>query len=305
MEWASGLGIFLPTRRVCFPERDFSIVADIWGGRTYIIIYAQQHNFEKLNDLPQIYGYVAFAALNLMAMSSLHIIRKRFYEVFWMLHVVLFVVAMVFIGMHKPAKYLYAPVGVGAIYVVDRVVRTVRRVYYSWGNSATLIPLPGLATRVVFKRKIGCTPGSHAFITIPRISAWQSHPFTISSVDGMEFVVKAQQNFTLDLHRLALDTPGIKVRAWIDGPYGAVPDFKNEDLVILFAGGSGGAFLFPVALDIARNAGRCRARRVEAIWAVRDERKLPFPLLETVAEKEQGILFGTRRNSKNSSARRW
>lgn len=103
---------------------------------------------------------------------------------------------------------------------------------------------------------------------------FQSHPFTIASVDNIEFVVKAQEGFTLDLHKLALHTPGVQVRAWFDGPYGAVPDFKNKDAVVLFAGGSGGAFLFPVALDIARNAGRCRVQRVEAVWAVRDERCL-------------------------------
>jgi predicted ferric reductase len=267
----------MSSRRVCdaLLSKVRLRIADDWV-RTYTITLAQQHNFEKLSELPQVYGYIAFAAFNLMFISALQFIRKRFYEAFWMLHVVLFVVAMVFMGLHKPLKYQWAAVGVAAIYALDRVIRTIRRIYYSWGNSATLIPLPGLATKIVFKRYIGCTPGSHAFVTIPAISVWQSHPFTISSVDGVEFVVKAQQNFTLDLHKVALKNPGIQVRAWIDGPYGAVPDFKNKDHVVLFAGGSGGAFLFPVALDIARNAGRCRARRVEAIWAVRDESKYPM-----------------------------
>ena len=231
----------------------------------------QSKSYEKLLELEQIYGYVAFGAFVLLYASSLQFIRKRFYEWFFVLHIVLFCVAVVFAGLHKPKKYAYAAVGVAVIYAVDRVIRTVRRVYLSWGQSATLHPLPGLATKVVFKHPVVCTPGSHAFITIPKLGWSQSHPFTISSPDGLEFIIKAQQGFTMDLHKMAIAAPGLRVRAWVDGPYGATPDFKNKDLVVLFAGGSGGAFLFPVAMDIARNAGRCRTRRVEAIWVVRDK----------------------------------
>ena len=119
---------------------------------------------------------------------------------------------------------------------------------------------------------------------------FQSHPFTIASVDNVEFVVKAQEGFTLNLHKLALHTPGIQVRAWFDGPYGAVPDFKNKDAVVLFAGGSGAAFLFPVALDLARNAGRCRAQRVEAVWAVRDERCLVWYEAELAELRDSNIV---------------
>ena len=145
--------------------------------------------------------------------------------------------------------------------------------YNSRGQTATLIPLSGLATKVVLSRPVWSQPGSHAFLSIPKLRGFQSHPFTISSSSGVEFVIKAQKGFTLDHHKHALKHPGAQLKAYIDGPYGAVPDFGRFNRVVLIAGGSGGAFTFPVATDIARNIGRFNVVKVEFVWVIRDERK--------------------------------
>lgn len=91
-------------------------------------------------------------------------------------------------------------------------------------------------------------------------------------------MIRAQKGFTLDLHKYALKHPYKQVKAYIDGPYGAVPDFKRMNKVVLFAGGSGGAFLFPIAVDIVRNASRSAVGHLELVWVIKDERKLySFP----------------------------
>lgn len=240
---------------------------------TYTAILTKSRNFHKMTDEEQVFGWIAFAAFNIIYASSLQFIRRRYYEIFYLIHVAMFIVAVVFVGLHKPYKYKYATITIGCIWCLDRLIRTTRLIYYSYNNNATLVPLSGLATKVIFEKPIGCVPGSHAFITIPGIRKMQSHPFTISSSDRIEFVIRAQKGFTLDLHKYALKHPYKQVKAYIDGPYGAVPDFKRMNKVVLFAGGSGGAFLFPIAVDIVRNAHRSAVAHLELVWVIKDERK--------------------------------
>lgn len=242
-----------------------------------------------MTEEEQVYGWVAFAAFNIIYASSLQYIRRRFYETFYLIHVAMFLVSVVFLGLHKPHKFANAAIVIGCIYILERLVRTTRLIYYSYNNSVTLVPLSGLATKVIFEKPIGCVPGSHAFITIPGIRKFQSHPFTISSSDRIEFVIRAQKGFTLDLHKYALKHPYKQVKAYIDGPYGAVPDFKRMNKVVLFAGGSGGAFLFPIAVDIVRNASRSAVTHLELVWVIKDERKLYFFPLGKITEKRKLI----------------
>lgn len=239
----------------------------------YTATYVIRNNMTKVTELQSIYGWVAFGAFNIIYATSLQLIRRRFYEWFYVIHVVGFVVAVTFTALHKPHKFLIAALSSAVIYGVDRLIRTLRMLYHSRGQTATLIPLSGLATKVVLSRPIWSQPGSHAFLSIPQLRRFQSHPFTISSSSGVEFVIKAQKGFTLDLHKYALKHPGAQLKAYLDGPYGAVPDFGRFNRVVLIAGGSGGAFTFPVATDIARNIGRFNVVSVELVWVIRDERK--------------------------------
>jgi NAD(P)H-flavin reductase len=73
------------------------------------------------------------------------------------------------------------------------------------------------------------------------------------------------------LHQYALKHPGASMRASIDGPYGAIPNFsKVADRAILVAGGSGASFTFGVALDMIKKLGGPRNTTIDFIWAVRD-----------------------------------
>ncbi|KAH0606141.1 uncharacterized protein H6S33_003802 [Morchella sextelata] len=242
----------------------------------YTATLTMSHNLKKMREDEMIYGWVAFVAFNIIYASSLQFIRRRFYEAFYLIHVVMFVVSVVFLGLHKPQKFGQAMIGVGIFWCFDRLIRTARLIYYSFNNKATLVPLSGLATKVIFEKPINCQPGSHAFISIPSIRKLQSHPFTISSSDRIEFVIRAQKGFTLDLHKHALKNPYKQIKAYIDGPYGAVPDFKRMNKVVLFAGGSGGAFSFPIAIDIIRNIDRIAVTHMEFVWVIRDERHLTW-----------------------------
>ncbi|KAK6610440.1 ferric reductase like transmembrane component [Botrytis cinerea] len=134
-------------------------------------------------------------------------------------------------------------------------------------------------TRILMRRSSKLIkPGTHAFLWIPAIRQMETHPFTISSVDdaeGISFVVAACDGFTKALHTLAVESPGIQIRASIDGPYGSVVDFSQYDKVVFIAGGSGGSFTFGVALEtmceVAKKNAVSASTIVEFIWVVREE----------------------------------
>lgn len=158
-----------------------------------------------------------------------------------------------------------------SIYTLDRILRFSRFVFYLPSSTATLTPLPSSnATRVTLSRSVArAAPGSHAFLYIPSIRGFQTHPFTMVNRDPVEFVISARDGFTKDLFKAACEKPGRKVRAGIEGAYGHVPDVTGYERVVLFAGGSGATFAFALAVEWARKKDVESKESVNFIWSVR------------------------------------
>lgn len=101
----------------------------------------------------------------------------------------------------------------------------------------------------------------------------ETHPFTLVSTNPLELVIAARDGFTRDLRQKALRQPGLKMRASVDGPYGALPSWGMYDRVLLVTGGSGASFSIGVALELVRKAARTGAtgQVVSFVWAIRDK----------------------------------
>jgi NAD(P)H-flavin reductase len=107
----------------------------------------------------------------------------------------------------------------------------------------------------------------------------------------LELVISAHDGFTNDLYKYAMKNPGAVLRASIDGPYGAIPDFsKTTDKVILVAGGSGASFTFGIALDMIKKLGDKPKPTIELIWTVREQGKEKKPLIANTDEMTNRIL---------------
>ena len=182
------------------------------------------------------------------------------------------IVILVAVGLHRPdlaTRTLVVVIFAGSCWFLDRTFRSAKIIWHFYGNTATTIALPNDATRVVLRRSIKASPGAHAFLWIPSIRAAETHPVTLVSTNPVEFVLKAHDGFTSDLLKHALKAPDAKLRCSLDGPYGATPNFKTFDKVVLVAGGSGASFAFAIATDIARNAPRAQRISVDFVWVVR------------------------------------
>jgi NAD(P)H-flavin reductase len=223
-------------------------------------------------------GLAAFISYEVIYFTSLGSFRKRWYELFLALHVVLQIAGLVFLWFHHYTSRPYVGISL-AIFLIDRVV------YRMWLKSsthpATLTILDDdetvlvsanwdVATKqigVPANMRNGWSPNQHIFISIPdlgRTHALQTHPFTIFSAaptppssstnDNSKhawftLLIRPQSSnsFTHSLLTYARTNPSTNIR--LDGPYGsphALSLLSSSHTAILIAGGSGIAVAYPL-----------------------------------------------------------
>ena len=287
----------------------------------------------RVGDLPYfltrkltLLGLGAFLSYELLFVTSLGSFRARCYELFLLSHVVLQVAALVFLYLHFWTSRPYV-VAALAIFLLDRLV-------WRWNLKTTVLSadvrvLPDGQTLLLsadwdvrrsgprFRKGLlsGWEPMDHVFITVPslgRAHSWQAHPFTIASAapgrrvaEGEDaprhawfsLLIRAQNGFTRDLLSYAGSHSRIPVR--LDGPYGC-PDvlhmLRARDCIVLIAGGSGIAVMFPLAWALARDPRRrvARHQEVHLIWVVQSQVHYSWITEERLAElREAGVQITT------------
>ncbi|OHE94906.1 hypothetical protein CORC01_09825 [Colletotrichum orchidophilum] len=273
---------------------------------SYMVYYGMQNRWSSMLEAQNWEGIGAGSALLLLLMG---LARNLGYEWFYVSHLVGFLLAVIFIGLHRPYwiwKIPVAMVFVAAIWGLDRLIRASRMLYNLVNNSATIYRLPDNGVRLVIKKPLsGAIPGSHCFVWIPGIRPFQTHPFTIVSNTphgGLELVLSSYDGFTKALHDRASNETGTTVWASVDGPYGAFPNPKNYEKVILIAGGSGATFTFGLATSLLQHLETQTHMRVDFIWAVR-KREWFTDHLQSLSQHGAGLnvlLHVTREGSMTS-----
>lgn len=119
-------------------------------------------------------------------------------------------------------------------------------------SDAIIEPLSCDATRITIRRRIpiGWIPGQHVFVKFPGLGVFgggslESHPLTISTTDEvvgengereMVFIARARDGMTRRLFNKAVESPGLRLAAIIEGPYGVPPDLSPYHTCIFVAG---------------------------------------------------------------------
>ncbi|EIW85649.1 iron reductase [Coniophora puteana RWD-64-598 SS2] len=251
-------------------------------------------------------GLVAQVALTILVIVSIRPIRARFYEFFSLTHTVM--VFIFVLGGYYHAKPLHGAYWIWSAFVfwgLDRFIRLVRLIAFNYSyfgvksgfgsTNATTELISDNLVRLRIKRPphFHWTPGQTAYLVMPSVSTlpFESHPFTIASVDSecfvsapgeksedeegamwgdVVFLINVHKGFTKRLGKVAAAKG--EVRVFVDGPYGSTPEIGCYDTCVLVAGGTGVAHTLPVLLGIVEaarnNTSRCT--RVSFIWAVRD-----------------------------------
>lgn len=198
--------------------------------------------------------------------------------VFYLTHITMFILIMIALGMHRPKfadSTIIITIFIACMWIYDRVLRAAKLCLNFYGNYATITPLPNNAVRVQLSRRAFSRPGSHAFLWVPAIRWIETHPFTMTSTNPIQFVIRVHDGFTRDLYKAAQSAPERSLRCSIDGGYGQVPNFSDVEKVILVAGGSGASFTVAIALDLIRKTANERATTsIDFIWAVQYSGKI-------------------------------
>jgi predicted ferric reductase len=264
-------------------------------------------------EVVPLYGFLAFLAVTATALSAMNPIRRRLFEVFYHLHLMLLPVVYIMSALHVNSSLhrwvLLSPL---SVYVIDRALRFSRR-----RNTATVVEAKAMRAgqgqasalflKLQMKTSLGHEAGDYVFLNCPEVDLLQWHPFTISSAPGD--AGEKGQDGTITFHILSMgpDTWTGKLQALLTAP--GPPPVINVDgplgsLQVDLAGGiygtalmvSGGVGITPMASllsDILHRdqGGYPGLARVAFCWVVRDQEQLAWfePLLAR-ARAHQGAI---------------
>lgn len=253
-------------------------------------------------------GTVAFLALAVQASSPL---RHAFYETFKVLHIALAIAATVGVWYHLKLKDLpQIPFLIAAIFFWswDRFMRVVHIAYRNFGRGGTrtvIEALPGNALRinVTLARPWTFRPGQHAYLYMPSLSLWQSHPFSVvwgedtvdpnaeklamtrqdamsAQTSTISFIVRERTGVTHTMYKKAMASPDgrYSTRCWVEGPYGELHGLKSYGTVMLFAGGVGITHQVPYVKELVEGYanGTVAARKIVLVWTIQSPEHLEW-----------------------------
>lgn len=243
---------------------------------SYTVYFFGKNLVHLLVEKEQIAGIIAGFAFLSVTLSAI-VLRRIWYELFYVVHLMFVIVGIVCVCFHRPdftEKIIIIMLLTASMWVTDRLIRVGRALYYVSNNAATLYPLPNGGTRVIMKKvPTRAVPGKHFFVWIPAIRKFEMHPFTIVGTQPLQFIINSHNGFTRDLHKFAQAHPGARLPASVDGPYGTFPDPMEYDKIVLIAGGSGASFTFGLAVNLLERMTETSNKSIVFIWAVRQHRK--------------------------------
>eukprot|EP00746_Dinoflagellata_sp_MGD_P125978 gnl/MRDRNA2_/MRDRNA2_60900_c0_seq1.p1 gnl/MRDRNA2_/MRDRNA2_60900_c0~~gnl/MRDRNA2_/MRDRNA2_60900_c0_seq1.p1 ORF type:complete len:829 (-),score=87.29 gnl/MRDRNA2_/MRDRNA2_60900_c0_seq1:59-2200(-) len=179
---------------------------------------------------------------SLLAMGLPWLWRRANYKIFKYFHYV-FLALVPAVLLHATSGWYYMLGGVG-FWLVDLAIRFITAVKPTKVLSLTAHDAEGGVTELRFE-KVFQEPGQYCFVNVPAISAFDWHPFSLSSspFDGFaQMFIKnmGPGTFTDKLYKLAKDhDEGSSLVLNVDGPYGSSLDPRGYSAILLIAGGIG------------------------------------------------------------------
>jgi hypothetical protein len=194
---------------------------------------------------------VAFVTI---AFQTNSIIRHAFYETFKYLHISLVILVIITIWYHLKLANLPQTsllIGVIVLWALERFTRIAKVIYRNNAGSKALVEaLPGNACRVTvdMARPWTFKTGQHAYLYMPKIGLWTSHPFSVAWSEEAEqldnekdlpmnrqdilatrkttisFIIRERTGFTKKLFKKAEASPDGKfvTKIFAEGPYGGL-----------------------------------------------------------------------------------
>lgn len=267
----------------------------------YTVMYIKDGYYaEEMADPFLQFGVVGMVAGALMCFQGLLYLRRRWYEAFLVIHILLAVCFSLGAWKHVALLesgfdvFLYATV---AVWCFDRVVR-LARIFWFGMPQATVSLLPDECLRIVVPRPAHWkgVPGGHAWVYFcTSWYFWQSHPFTfLESVDEenqIVFLLKTKKGATRYVTKMLSSKPGktCNIRVCVEGPYGEACPVEHHDNVVFVAGGNGIPGIFSEIHTLAQRSANNTKQQLKLLWILRDALTLEWMWKELHAIKNTKI----------------
>jgi NADPH oxidase len=226
-------------------------------------------------------GSYLFLTICALTIPNIHpFIRRKIFEYFYITHIILAIFVLVIslvhaLGMEK--------VVVAAWWFLDVFVRYVIMARFRYKNNAALRKLQGDVVEISFPKpsKFDYMAGQYVMICIPKLSAYEFHPFSISSAPHEAKVtlhVRALGGWTKALAKLA--TKKSEVKVLIEGPYGNLSvDLDNTTrykMVLLISGGIGITPMQSICNNLIHQVERQgrEMKKLYFLWVTRDKESI-------------------------------
>lgn len=253
-----------------------------------------------------IWGVVAVTCGCLILGQGLLFLRRRWYETFLVIHILLAVFFIVGLWYHVwelgYAQFVYPCF---AVWGFDRLVRLVRIAMFGTPD-ATVSLVADETITVTIKRPSywKVIPGGHAWIHFGKgYFFWQSHPFTLVETDdnNIKFYCKVKGGVTKSIAKKLSKVPGktMTMKVGVEGPYGETKSVKGHSNLVFLAGGSGIPGLYCEATHFAKK-GAASNQVVKLVWIIREFKSLAWFWSELQALKDtkiQTTIYVTRYDS--------
>lgn len=255
---------------------------------------------------PQIFGFIAYGAFCFLTWGSVKFIREWAYDFFLVQHRVFAFIMFLLSFFHNAGNRAAVLIAVHGL-VIDRVISKIMAHVHAKksptkgrcdfkildeGTIAVWIPVSeaGYSSQSWYTRFLPAyktwKAGQHIYFNVSKIKFFQYHPFTIASIaetGKMKLLIRVQKGFTKKLmkHLEQVDHDLVTIKGFFHGPYGArMQPLIPFDTCLFFAAGSGGAFTFPVCLDLLNQlekrdeAGdflfRPSQKQIRFIWSIKN-----------------------------------
>lgn len=257
-----------------------------------------------------LWGFIATCAFVGLGLQAFSPVRHAYYEIFKIIHIALAILAIYGLWIHLAAYdrqlgWLKAVIGLWAGDRAARVLRMLRSHLFGSRSRTIVEALPGNAVRLTttLARPWSARPGQHAYLYMPSLSLWQSHPFSIAWVDGVEdptterlastrqdlmgsqqmrvsYVIRARTGFTDSLYKKALAAPGgrLETTCYSEGPYGGTHSLDSYGTAVLFAGGVGITHQVPYVQKLVAgySEGTVATRKILLVWTIQSPEHLEW-----------------------------
>ena len=220
-------------------------------------------------------GTLMVMFMTTIVITALPWFRRKMFEVFYYIHI------GCAIGVTCGAFFhtgILVPVLVGLTWGVDLFIRRIVMATCRYPKQANIRIISDSVVEVCFPKTDGFdyNPGQYIFLSVPEISLFEWHPFSVSSSPLQSVVtlhIRKAGTWTTALYELAQKKQQVSIL--FEGPYGSVAvDLMSNryKMVILFSGGIGVTPMQAICnhLMYEQNTKQRKLKKLSFVWVERD-----------------------------------